>query len=116
MYENIKTHKEDDPGRAMTNGCKTAVEYSLILVEKVIYEISDTLPTSIKGTNHMLNIVGDLNHSNFFPESILQGFVIICTFPSIDNKIGTSSVIRFQMDNCAKFLLHNVSLRHLNCA
>ena len=116
MYGNIKTHKEDDPGRAMTNGYKTAVEYSLTLVEKVIYEIADTFPTSIKSTNHMLSIVGDLNHSNLFPESILQGFDITCTFPSTDNKIGMSSVIRFQMDDYAKFLLHNVSLRHLNCA
>ena len=86
MYGNIKTHKEDDPGRAMTNGCKTAVEYSLILVEKVIYEIADTLPTSIKGTNHMLNIVGDLNHSNFFPESILQGLILYVRFLVLTTK------------------------------
>ena len=94
MYDNIKTHKADNPARVITSGCNTAVEYLSIFFEKVLYGIASELPSRIKDTNHMLDIIDDLNNLNLHPESVLVSFDIINMFPSIDNKMGIDSVIK----------------------
>ena len=68
MYGNIETHKTDNPARVITNGCNTAVEHLSIFVEKVLYGIASELPSRIKDTNHMLDIIDNLNNSNVCPE------------------------------------------------
>ena len=93
MYGNIKTHKADNPARVITSGCNTAVEH-LLIFEKVIYGIASELPSRIKDTNHMLDIIDDLNNLNLHLESVLVSFDIINIFPSIDNKLGINSVIK----------------------
>ena len=94
MYGNIKTHKADNPARVITGGCNTAVEHLSIFVEKVLYGIASELPSRIKDTNHMLDIIDDLNNLNLHPESVLVSFDIINMFPSNDNKMGIDSVIK----------------------
>ena len=88
MYGNIKTHKTDNPARVITSGCNTPVEHLSIFVEKLLYGIASELTSRIKDTNHMLDVIDDLNNLNLHPESVLVSFDIINMFASIDNKMG----------------------------
>ena len=100
MYGNIKMHKTDNAARVITSGCNTAVEHLSIFVEKVLYGIASELPSRIKDTNHMLDIIDDLNSLNLHPESVLVSFDIINMFPRIDNKMGIDSVIKLLNRRC----------------
>ena len=92
MYGLIKTHKNDNPARIILNGCNTADESLFIIVEKALYDIASNLPSIIKDTGHMLDVVDKINNSNVPTNSILVGFDISKIFPSIDNKSGLKSV------------------------
>ena len=94
MCGNIKTHKADNPARVITSGCNTAVEHLSIFIEKVLYGIASELLSRIKDTNHMLDIIDDLNNLNLHRESVLVSVDIINMFPSIDNKLDINSVIK----------------------
>ena len=102
MYGNIKTHKADNPARVITSGCNTAVEHLSIFVEKVLYGIASELPSGIKDTNHMSDIIDDLNNLNLYPESVLVSFDIINMFPVIDNKMGINSAIKLLDERACK--------------
>ena len=95
MYGNIKIRKTDNPARVITSGCNTQLENLSIFVEKVLYGIASELPSRRKDTNHMLDIIDDLNNSKLYPESVLVSFDIINMFPGIDNKMEISSVKYF---------------------
>ena len=88
MYGNIKTHKADNTVRVITSGCNTAVEHSSIFAEKVLYGIASELPSRIKDTNHMLDMLDDLNNLNLHPGSVLVSFDIITMFPVSITKWG----------------------------
>ena len=92
MYGLIKTHKNNNPARIITSGCNTAIESLTIFVEKVLYDTASNLPSRIKDTGHMLDIIDEINNSNLPTNSILVGFDIVNMFPSIDNKSGLKSV------------------------
>ena len=92
MYGLIKTHKNDNPARIITSGCNTAIESLSIFVEKVLYDIASNLPSRIKDTGHMLDIIDEINNFNLPTNSVLVGFDIVNMFPSIDNKSGLKSV------------------------
>ena len=47
---------------------ETLKEHLSIFVEKVLYGIVSELPSRIKDTNHMLDIIDNLNNSNVCPE------------------------------------------------
>ena len=61
MYGNVKTHKIGNPTRVKTSGCNTAIENLSIFVENVLYDVASELPSTIKDTNHMLDIIDNLN-------------------------------------------------------
>ena len=61
MYGNVKTHKVDTPTRVITSGYNTAIENLSIFVGNVLYDIASELPSRIKDTNHMLDIIDNLN-------------------------------------------------------
>ena len=71
MYGLIKTHKNNNPARIITSGCNTAIESLSIFVEKVLYDIASNLPSRIKDTGHMLDIIDEINNSNLPTTSIL---------------------------------------------
>ena len=91
MYGNVKTHKIGNPTRVITSGCNTAIENLSIFVENVLYDIASELPSRIKDTNHMLDIIDNLNSLDLPLNSILVSFDIINMFPNIDNNLGLSS-------------------------
>ena len=74
------------------NGCNTAIEFLSIFVEKVLYGIASNLPSRIKYTGHMLDIIDEINSSSLPTNSILVDFAIVNMFPSIDNKSGLKSI------------------------
>ena len=100
MYGNVKTHKIGNPTRVITSGCNTAIENLSIFVENVLYDIASELPSRIKDTNHMLDIIDNLNSLDLSVNSILVSFDIINMFPNIDNNSGLSSVKKY-LDLCS---------------
>ena len=71
MYGDVKTYKENNPVRVMTSGCNTTVENLSICNENVLFVLASELPTQIKDTCHMLEIIDDINSSNLRFSSIL---------------------------------------------
>ena len=57
MYGNIKFHKINNPVRVITSGCSAVVEFLSIFLEKELYKIAENLPSGIKDTNDILNII-----------------------------------------------------------
>ena len=56
-------HKENNPVRVTTSDCNTDVENLSIFVENVLFELASKLPSQIKDTCHMLEIIDDMNNS-----------------------------------------------------
>ena len=94
MYGNVKTHKIGNLTRVITSGCNTAIEK--IFAENVLYDIVSKLPSRIKNTNHMLDIIDNLNSLYLPLNSILVRFDITNVFRNIDNYLGLSSVKIFR--------------------
>ena len=92
MYGLIKTHENNNPARIIMSGCNAAIESLSIFVEKVLYDTATNLPSRIKETGHMLDIIDEINNSNLPTNSIPVGFDIVNMFPRIDNKSGLKSV------------------------
>ena len=67
----------------------------------MFYDIASELPSRIKDTNHMLDIIDNLNSLDLPFNSILVSFDIINMFPNIDNYLGLSSVKKY-LDLCSK--------------
>ena len=103
IYGLIKTHKVDNPASVMTSRCSTAMEKLSIFVETVLFDLANDLPSRIRDTKHMLNIVDELNISNLPSESILVGFDIFNMFPSIDNNFGLKTVFENYESRVNKF-------------
>ena len=61
-------------------------------MEKVLYDIASNLPSTIKDTGHMLDIIDKINNSSLATNSIVVGFDIVNMFPSIDKKSGLKSI------------------------
>ena len=70
MYGNDKTHKIGNPKRVITSGYNTAIENLSIFVENVLYDIASELPSRIKDTNRMLDIIDNLNSLDLSLNSI----------------------------------------------
>ena len=103
MYGLIKTHKAGNPAWMISSGCSTAMEKLSIFVETVLFDLANELPSRIRDTGHMLNIVDKLNRSNLPSGSILVGFDIVNIIPSIDNDFGLKTVFKILESRVNKF-------------
>ena len=92
MYGLIKTHTVNNTVRITTSGCNTAVENLSIFVEKVLYKEVERIPSRIKDTHHMLDIIDNLNDSDLPEISVLVSFDVVNMLPSIDNESGIKAV------------------------
>ena len=95
MYGTVKTNKEHNPVTVITSGCNTAMENLSIFVENFLFELASELPSRIKDTCHMLEIIDDINNSNLSSNAILVSFDIVNMFPRIDNNMGIASVRKY---------------------
>ena len=115
MYGLVKTHKEGNPVRVITSGCRTAVENLSIFVEKCLY--SEVLNIEWRGqeTSEMSALIDNLNSSNSLTSDCkLVSFDIMNMFPSIDNISGLKSLKKFWKVDMISFFLVIVSLKLLN--
>ena len=78
----------------ITSGCSAAVESLSIFVEKELYKLVENLPSQIKDTNDMLNIIDKLNNKCIPGNTFLISFDVVNMFPSIHNESGIKSVER----------------------
>ena len=93
MYRMIKTHKESNPARIISSGSDTAVENLSIFVEKCLFPEVLKIDTRMQDTQHMLNIIDDLDgNENLHKNCLLVSFNVLNMFPSINNKMGIESV------------------------
>ena len=115
IYDLITTHKVGNPARMITSGCSTAMEKLSIFVETVLFDLVNELPSRIRDTGHMLNIVDEFNRSNLPSESIIVGFDIVSMFPSIDNEFGYKAVYEILESRVISFHRLNLLLKLLSC-
>ena len=87
-----KTHKENIPVRLLTSGCNTAIENLARFIEVVCAPIANNIPTLIKNTDHLLNIIDNINERGVPDGAILVSFDIVNMYPSIDNEYGIQAV------------------------
>ena len=100
MYCNIKTLKTNDPARAKASGCSTPVESLPIFVEKEIHNLAEPLPSRIKDTNGMLNIMDNLNNNCIAQNAFIITFNIVNMFARIHIESGIKSVKRLFNFRC----------------
>ena len=92
MHGLVKTHKIYNPVRGITSGCNTATENLPIYIDHVLYELSESMLSRTKDSNHLFDIIDNIS-SMFLPRnSILVSFEIASMFPNIDNKSGLDAV------------------------
>ena len=95
MYGLVKTHKLNNSVSFFTSGCSTAIESLSIYIEHLLFELSESMPSRIKDSNHLLDIIDKVN-SMFLPANAnLFGFDIAKMFSNIDNKSGLDAVKLF---------------------
>ena len=87
-----KTHSNGMPVRLLTAGCNTAIENLAIFVERHCAPMTQDIKTRIKGTQHLLCIIDDLNKTVLPPNTELVAFDIHNMYPSIDNKRGVKVI------------------------
>ena len=86
MYGLVKPHKINKPATVITSGCNTAIESLSIYIEHILFELSESTPSRIKDSNHLLDIFDNIN-SMFLPaNAVVVTFNIFNMFPNIDNK------------------------------
>ena len=60
VYGLLKTHKANNPVAVITSGCNTAIENLPIYIENVLYDLSEGMPSRIKDSNCLLDIIDDI--------------------------------------------------------
>ena len=77
MYGMIKTRKESNPARIIISRSGTAVESLSTFVEKCLFPEVLKIGTRIQDTQHMLNMVDDLNRNGNFHENYSYVILVI---------------------------------------
>ena len=68
MYELVKAHNVNNPVRVITSGCNTAIESLSVYIEPALFELSESMPSRIKDSNHLLDIIVNINSMLFTHE------------------------------------------------
>ena len=92
IYGLVKTHKVNNPVRVITTGCNTATRNLSVYIEHVLYELSGSIPSKIKDSNHLFDMIDNINNMFLPTNTILVNFHIAKMFPKIDNKSGLNAV------------------------
>ena len=92
MYWLVRTRKVNNPVRVITSGCHTAIESLSIYIERVLFELSENMPSRIKDCKHLLDIIDNMNSIILPANVILISFDIVDMVPNINNKSGWDAV------------------------
>ena len=74
-----------------------------MFVEIVLFDLASDLPSRIRDTGLMVNIVDELNRLNLRSGSILVRFDIVNMFPNINNNLGLKTVFEVWESRVNKF-------------
>ena len=72
----------------ITSGWNTAIENLSIYIVLVLFESSESMPSRIKDSNHLLDIIYNINIIFLSANNILVSFDIVNMVPNTDNKSG----------------------------
>ena len=75
----------------ITSGWNTAIENLSIYIVLVLFESSESMPSRIKNSNHLLDIIYNINSIFLSTNNILVSFDIVNMVPNIDNKSGSDA-------------------------
>ena len=92
MYGPVRTHKVNNPVRVIISVCNTAIENLSIYIEHVLFQLSESIPSRIRDSNNLLDIIDNINRMFLLANAILVSFDIVNMFPNIDNKSGLDHV------------------------
>jgi len=98
-----KTHKDGNPVRLLTSGCNTAIENLSRFIEVICAPLTENMPSRIKNTAHLLNVIDDLNQRGIPDNTVLVSFDVVNMFPSIDNVSGIEAVSEILRSREANF-------------
>ena len=78
--------------RLLTTGCNTAIENLCRLIEKNCAPLINSIDARINDTEHLLQIIDNINPNGLPNDAILVSFDIVNMFPNIDNIKGIKAV------------------------
>ena len=78
-----KTHKDGNPIRLLTTGCNTAIENLSRFIEKTCAPLTNNIDARIKDTEHLLQIIDNINTTGLPHNVILVSFDIVNMFPKL---------------------------------
>ena len=87
-----KTHKDNTPVRLLTTGCNTAIENLSRFLEVHSAPLTTQLPSRIKDTGHLLELIDVINLKGLPEGTILVSFDVVNMFPNIDNERGIQTL------------------------
>ena len=87
-----KTHKPNTPVRVSTTGCNTAIENLSRFLEVHSAPLATQMPSRIKDTGHLLELIDDINLNELPEGTILVSFDVVNMFPNIDNERGLQTL------------------------
>ena len=87
-----KSHKPNKPVHLLTTGCNTAIENLWRFIEVVCAPLTNNIETTIRDTNHLIDIIDELNLERIPDNAILVLFDFVNMYPSIDSGRGISDV------------------------
>ena len=76
----------------LTTGCNTAIENLSRFIEVVWAPLTNNIETRIRDTNHLIDIIDELNLERIPDNAILVLFDFVNMYPSIDSGRGISDV------------------------
>ena len=85
IYGLVKTHKVNYPVRVITSGCNTATKNLSVYIEHLLYELSRSLPSKIKDSYDLSDMINNINNMFLPTSTVLLSFDIFNMFPNIDN-------------------------------
>ena len=94
IYGLVKTHELNNFVRIIASDWNATIKtLSIFLCKKV-----EGIPSRIKDSSHMLDIIDHLNDSDLTENSALVSFDVVNMFPSIDNESGIKAVKKVLKD------------------
>ena len=80
-----KTHREENRIRLLTTGCNMAIENFSRFIEKICATLTNKIDAMMNDTEHLLQMIDNINANECPNDTILVSFDIVNMFPNIDN-------------------------------
>ena len=78
--------------RLLTTGCNTAIENLSRFLEVHTAPLTTNLPSRIKDTGHLLELIDQINSGGLPDDLILVSLDVVNMFPNIDNERGLQTL------------------------